>query len=1001
MHDCPGIAMPADGMWILIPPRRPPRDPLALAEFLSRPELGHPRALAELAGTRARRPEAGDRGWLRRPTRVLEGDDVMARIGALYGPKARASAERIAALSWSPTRRADRDRRAFLAGFLEEQPAGRCCPGCVLDRLLGRSLIGCRDSHEEAVRAWESRDPDFLVDGQPSPLARGLRLAWSLLAPGEVEEPVGLSALDLSYLLALDTDWKQLGPVWRDILSAPRDRWAVQSLLEARLPPKLLRRCLAREEFPTLGRLAETPRQLWRYLKIADRLPAEDWVLSVVEGGGPVLSGIALNLLSSPNKTENLRRLHSLGQVWADASLRAPFEQWSSSWVNDTSLIDRLAALGLDRRQLLELCHDRRILELGETLPAAILAPLSQAAREAREAIYLALREGGGPRYRRLICPVLARRRFEGTLRRTRGRLQRAVAQAREASLDVLLERTALAQLRRYVGRSTRDWKLPPGWFHAFLLLRNSQVSRELFLSFMDDLARGRPRAERPRNAAWLRRARSAGVNVDRWQQGFSGRIGELTFRSEMRPLEILQMGTWFGTCLSLDDGCNSHSTLLNALDVNKQLVVGRRPDGTVAVRKLIGATCTGDLAGYHTYSHGEEVRAALAPLLSAWASSCGLRLSDTATPEDLHDGDWYDDGNEAWFPVKVDCVEAYRRGDWRCLPEDCEWTAPTLFRAVLGGAMPKLARINYPLLRMLTAAGRLDWVSAIPARERAEMGDLLIEALPWRPEVVARVPGVRVGGWSGRPSAALALLGVGGLRRFLRAWAPEGGLPLDEWTDVVRTVWISSGDRPALSRLAFDSALGAELVRRVSACGFCGGARRVPRMVASVMSGDLSSARRFVGNLAGSFRDDRLEQALLSCYDPDAVAVWARVAAPELRVGLALLLDRGMSVSARRELAVRAWELSQPLIAFEWARRVGPSDWSDLRGWAGDEAWLGLECPLARSVLATTCRHAELEGSCRWAPSDRVGGVLREAGVEPPSWLLALAPGPADGDAG
>jgi hypothetical protein len=34
---------------------------------------------------------------------------------------------------------------------------------------------------------------------------------------------------------------------------------------------------------------------------------------------------------------------------------------------------------------------------------------------------------------------------------------------------------------------------------------------------------------------------------------------------------------------------------------------------------------------------------------VARFAGSCRLRLSDTARPENLHGGFWYDDGNEAW----------------------------------------------------------------------------------------------------------------------------------------------------------------------------------------------------------------------------------------------------------------------------------------------------------------------------------------------------------------
>src|SRR5437764_13848186 len=105
-------------------------------------------------------------------------------------------------------------------------------------------------------------------------------------------------------------------------------------------------------------------------------------------------------------------------------------------------------------------------------------------------------------------------------------------------------------------------------------------------------------------------------------------------------------MGSYFETCLTLEDGCNAASTLVNALDANKQVIYGRRPDGTVVARKLIGATLGGELGGYRTYATRDagEMRLRLAGLLRAFAGRCRLRLSDTATPEKLHPGFRYDD---------------------------------------------------------------------------------------------------------------------------------------------------------------------------------------------------------------------------------------------------------------------------------------------------------------------------------------------------------------------
>jgi hypothetical protein len=123
-------------------------------------------------------------------------------------------------------------------------------------------------------------------------------------------------------------------------------------------------------------------------------------------------------------------------------------------------------------------------------------------------------------------------------------------------------------------------------------------------------------------------------------------------------------MGSYFDTCLSLEgDDRTAATVVVSALDINKQVVYGRRPDGAVVARKLIGATAAGELAGYNTYAsyNFERIAAALVELLAEYARSCGLRLSDTATPEVLHDGYWYDDGNEPWAEFADFGSEPYR----------------------------------------------------------------------------------------------------------------------------------------------------------------------------------------------------------------------------------------------------------------------------------------------------------------------------------------------------
>lgn len=56
----------------------------------------------------------------------------------------------------------------------------------------------------------------------------------------------------------------------------------------------------------------------------------------------------------------------------------------------------------------------------------------------------------------------------------------------------------------------------------------------------------------------------------------------------ERRFEQVLKMGTLVGSCLALE-GCNSHSALANAADVNKQVIMAYDSDRKFLGRQLIG----------------------------------------------------------------------------------------------------------------------------------------------------------------------------------------------------------------------------------------------------------------------------------------------------------------------------------------------------------------------------------------------------------------------------
>jgi hypothetical protein len=253
--------------------------------------------------------------------------------------------------------------------------------------------------------------------------------------------------------------------------------------------------------------------------------------------------------------------------------------------------------------------------------------------------------------------PESQRGRRRKAVRRARNRFERALALYRSQSLERTLTDVYCRLLSSLLGETVPREAMRPGMRESLQLLSRDNRNWHLFIVLLRDSVRGRPLEDRAPNRMWLGRAERAGLNVDAWVRRLRATVevdGEaITFAGERDPFEVMKMGSYFDTCLSLegDDQALAASVVVNALDINKQVVYGRRTDGAVVARKLIGATAAGELAGYNTYvSYDREpIAAALAELLADYARSCGLRLSDEATPEVLHEGYWYDDGNEPW----------------------------------------------------------------------------------------------------------------------------------------------------------------------------------------------------------------------------------------------------------------------------------------------------------------------------------------------------------------
>jgi hypothetical protein len=656
-------------------------------------------------------------GFAARPRSAAE-DEVVSGLRRLDVPGV-GFARGLAALflAWAeapgaPRRLVPRRALARLAG--EAQPRG---PAAAARALSAAWLAAYRAGAEFADSAALRRE----------------RLALTLTFPGLDLPAAALPAERLAHLrnLVADLPAGRARAVWPALVEHDRKEYFLHRLLLSGLPAGLVARALRHHIVTIAADFTRDPTGLARYLDCLDALagrdvpgvdPREPWFARLFHSGRPWAPALALILLNgaAPAAAELLaltRALTAGPLAPAGRVLARALDEWGTPAVHrPPAELDALAALpGLPREALTEYLHHRRLTGHGETFAEALLGPLRLAGREAREAEFLRGRLGGAApapglaaRLARLTDParVAARRAQEAD--RARKRLERSLALLRQESLDQTLDGACRSYLRDLLGRPVPPGPLPPGLRDAFQLLSAAEIDHHLLGQFFADVLDDRPLAGRPANRAWLARAAAGGVDTDAWLAGFRAVVElagrPVVFATEPDPLAVLRMGVYFNTCLSLEGGCNAASTLVNALDVNKQVVYGRTPDGTVVARKLIGATAAGELAGYETYAtdHADEVRLRLGGLLRDFARRCRLRPSDGATPEVLHAGFWYDDGNEPW-PAETAAALLPVSAD---VPNDPRAAAEWNLRAALAAG-------DGARLRAIAALGEAPWGDA------------------------------------------------------------------------------------------------------------------------------------------------------------------------------------------------------------------------------------------------------------------------------------------------
>ncbi|HEX8463216.1 MAG TPA: hypothetical protein VF627_01240, partial [Abditibacterium sp.] len=167
-------------------------------------------------------------------------------------------------------------------------------------------------------------------------------------------------------------------------------------------------------------------------------------------------------------------------------------------------------------------------------------------------------------------------------------------------------------------------------------------------------------------NARWLARMSERGLVQTEWlseaPREFSLGGGRIELRLEACPLQILQMGNLFGTCLSRG-GINAHSSVANAVELNKRVVFARDCRGRVVGRQLLAISGEGKLLGFHVYASitegdADALRAAFLGFAQNLATRCGLEMADRGEVERLFVSDWYDDGSINWLDLQPVAAE-------------------------------------------------------------------------------------------------------------------------------------------------------------------------------------------------------------------------------------------------------------------------------------------------------------------------------------------------------
>jgi hypothetical protein len=230
--------------------------------------------------------------------------------------------------------------------------------------------------------------------------------------------------------------------------------------------------------------------------------------------------------------------------------------------------------------------------------------------------------------------------KFEADLRAELHRaLPKRLALAGLAALESLVKDEVSRRWRKVLGGDATSLE-GPAWDNALHMLGTVSYNRRVLRRLLRHAACHDHvwMREIGPNRAFLADIAAAGLRPIEWLAGRSlviaGPSGPLRAHAATDPLEVLQMGSLFGTCLSAGK-FNAHAAVAAAVELNKRVLFVKDAAGRVLGRQLLALTRAGGLMGFTCYGaaaegpgvHGAWVKLALELLALGIARASGARL--------------------------------------------------------------------------------------------------------------------------------------------------------------------------------------------------------------------------------------------------------------------------------------------------------------------------------------------------------------------------------------